>query len=67
MTATMLKPRGRIATAFLAREGGWDEACARRLIERLVADGWLVPTRRGQTTGPGQDRAELARLARYAR
>ena len=38
---------GRIATAFLARERGWDEAHARRLIDRLVAGGWLASTRRG--------------------
>ena len=38
---------GRIATAFVAREGDWDEAYARRLIDRLVADGRLGSTRRG--------------------
>ena len=38
---------GRIATAFLAREGGWGEAYARRLLDRLVADGWLGSMRRG--------------------
>ena len=38
---------GRIATAFLCRERGWDRAHARRLLDRLVADGWLVSMRRG--------------------
>jgi DNA-binding transcriptional regulator PaaX len=38
---------GRISTAFLAREGGWDDAHARRLLDRLVADGWLASMRRG--------------------
>ena len=38
---------GRIATAFLCRERGWDRVHARRLLDRLVADGWLVSMRRG--------------------
>ena len=38
---------GRIATAFLCRERGWDQVHARRLLDRLVADGWLVSMRRG--------------------
>ncbi len=38
---------GRIATAFLSRERGWDQVHARRLLDRLVADGWLVSMRRG--------------------
>ncbi len=38
---------GRIATAFLSRERGWDRVYARRLLDRLVADEWLVSMRRG--------------------
>ena len=38
---------GRIAITFPAREGSWDEAHTRRLIDQLVAGGWLASTRRG--------------------